>query len=207
MSKYKDLTGQKFGKLTIIERAENDKQGNAQWLCKCDCGKTVIVRGYQLTIGKTNSCGCLKSIRQSHHKSHLRIWQIWECMKQRCYNPSQISYKNYGAKGIRVCEEWHNFENFYNWSLNNGYETNLTIDRIDNNKDYSPNNCRWVDMKTQQRNRTNNHLVTLNGETKCITEWCEIYHLQYNTVLRRLKNGWDIVTAITKPSRVKKGRL
>lgn len=208
MSKLKDLTGQRFGRLTVIKRDENDKRGNVQWLCECDCGKSAIVRGYQLTVGKTKSCGCLKGTHKSHHKSNLRIWYIWQNMKQRCSKESHISYKHYGARGILVCDEWKNdFMNFYNWAMANGYKDNLTIDRIDVNGNYEPNNCRWVNMKTQQRNRTNNHLVTLNGETKCMLEWCEIYHLQYNTVLRRLKNGWDIVTAITKPSRVKKGRL
>ena len=203
MSKLKDLTGQKFGKLTVIERAENDKRGNVQWLCECECGKKKVIRGYQLTNSKTKSCGCLVGHNNGvHYKTRTRLFNIWASMKQRCSDKNSNNYKNYGAKGVKVCDEWqNNFVAFSNWAKANGYNDKLTIDRIDNKKGYEPSNCRWVDMKTQQRNRSNNHLVTINGETKCVAEWCLIYPISPSAVWKRTDKGMDIVTAITKPSR------
>ena len=203
MSKLKDLTGQKFGKLTVIERAEKDKRGNVQWLCECECGNKKVVRGYQLTSNKTKSCGCLVGHNNGvHYKTRTRLFNIWASMKQRCSDKNSNNYKNYGAKGIKVCDEWqNNFVAFSNWAKANGYNDKLTIDRIDNKKGYEPSNCRWVDMKTQQRNKSNNHLVTINGETKCVAEWCSLYPISPSAVWKRTDKGMDIVTAITKPSR------
>lgn len=207
MSKLHDLTGQTFGKLIVIERAENDRRGNAQWLCRCECGNTKIVLGYQLTSGKTRSCGCLVGHAGTHHKTKTRLFNIWQSMKQRCNDVNSENYKNYGARGIRVCKEWQEkFENFESWAIANSYNNNLTIDRIDVNSDYYPENCRWVDMKTQQQNRTNNRLITINNETKCLAEWCRIYHISPNGVWVRTQKGIDIVTAIITPSRLRRKR-
>lgn len=206
MTKLKDLTGQKFGKLTVIERAEN-KGKNTCWLCQCECGKRKVIISYQLINGKTKSCGCLVGHNGTHHKSRTRLFNIWQTMKQRCNYPKNISYKNYGARGIKVCDEWNNsFEIFENWANNNGYMKNLTIDRIDNNGNYEPSNCRWVDIKMQQRNRSNNRLITINGNTKCLAEWCIIYHISPSAVWLRIQKGIDIVTAITTPSRTRSKR-
>ena len=160
MGKLIDLTGQRFGRLVVIERAEtNDKQGRVQWICRCDCGKTVSVRGHDLTLGKVFSCGCLRSQkvkerRTVHGMTETRPYGIWKGMHKRCYNPNSRFYPDYGGRGITICSEWlHNFQAFYDWAISHGYRDDLTIDRIDNDKGYSPDNCRWATMAEQNRNK------------------------------------------------------
>lgn len=133
-----------------------------------------------------------------HGKRNTNIYGVWQTMKTRCYNEHSEKYKNYGGRGITVCDEWRNdFQAFYNWAINNGYDDNLTIDRIDVNEDYSPSNCRWITNKEQQRNRRNNRNITINGETHCLSEWCEILGLNYNTVRSRLNiYKWSIERAL-----------
>lgn len=124
-----------------------------------------------------------------HNKYNSRIYRIWRGMKDRCYNINSKDYKNYGGRGIVVCDEWLNdFMSFYNWSMNNGYDDSLTIDRIDVNGNYEPSNCRWVTQKQQQRNRRNNKLFTYNGEVHYLSEWCELLHLNQNTIYNRINN-------------------
>lgn len=135
-----------------------------------------------------------------HGLSKTRLHRIWHSMYCRCYYPSTNQYKNYGGKGIKVCEEWKHIEgfiNFYNWAINNGYEENLTLDRIDNNKDYCPSNCRWKTPKEQSNHRTNNVYYTFDGETKTSKQWCEIYNISQTTLLDRLKRGWSLEQALT----------
>ena len=194
MGKLINLIGKKFGTLLVIEYKNNSK-----WLCKCDCGNKKIIRGDSLKQGLTKSCGCLhkniatKTCKDNflkHGLAKTRIYNIYHNMKQRCQDKNN---KYYGKRGIRFCNEWDSFENFYNWALNNGYKDNLTIDRIDVNGDYEPSNCRWVTPKTQANNTRKNHYITYNNETHTMTEWAEIKNIKVSTLSMRLNHyKWDI---------------
>lgn len=141
-----------------------------------------------------------KNPNYKHGLRHTRLFSIWSNMLTRCTNCNADSYKWYGAKGITVCDEWRNdFKSFYDWAMANGYSDNLTIDRIDNSKGYYPDNCHWSTEKTQANNRTSNHLITIGGVTKTLTEWCDIYSINYRTVQDRLKRGWTEYRALTTP--------
>jgi hypothetical protein len=150
-----DFKGLKIGKLQVIDRA--NKSG--YWLCKCDCGKEIIVATYNLKRKTVKSCGCYrkercKDISKKHNMSNSRLYMIYNHMKSRCNNPNDKRFNCYGGRGIKICEEWENdFMNFYNWAINNGYNDNLTIDRIDNDKGYSPSNCRWLTRSENNKNR------------------------------------------------------
>lgn len=165
----KDMTNQKFGRLTVVKRVEKPEESKSKeafWLCKCDCGNEKIVAGYYLRSGKTKSCGCynvdcLKSRKGikyggKHGMCNLRIYKNYHAMKARCFNPNHHKYHDYGARGITICDEWlgeKGFENFYDWAMQNGYCDTLTIDRIDVNGNYEPSNCRWADNSIQGFNR------------------------------------------------------
>lgn len=163
MSRVKDITGQRFERLLVIRRDGSDKNGQACWLCQCDCGNTVTVSGKLLRSGNNRSCGCIRRERtiemntthglsmDGEKKSNL--FQRWMGMKNRCYNPKNDHYHRYGGRGISVCDEWLNdFQSFYDWSMSNGYKKKLQIDRIDNDGNYCPENCRWVTNKKNARN-------------------------------------------------------
>lgn len=199
MGRVKDITGQKFDRLTVIKYLYTSKYHKAVWLCKCDCGNFYKANTGNLTSGNTKSCGCLvkEGNNKSHGKTNTKLYNVWCAMKQRCYYENDKRYKNYGGRGIAVCSEWLNdFMAFYKWSIDNGYRDNLTIDRIDVDGNYEPNNCRWITMKQQLRNTTRNRYYTINSVTMCLKDWCEKYNLNYMKVYNRLKRGWNIERAL-----------
>lgn len=174
MSKALDLTGKRFGKLVAVQVDESNISKKRKWVCICDCGNSVSVTTNNLRSGQTKSCGCLvyETKNQTHGMKQTRIYGIWCGMKKRCNNPNDKSYAHYGEKGIKVCKEWENdFVAFNCWSLLNGYSDELTIDRIDVSKGYSPENCRWITHAEQQGNRTNTIRITIDGEEKTVAEW------------------------------------
>lgn len=208
-----DLTNKIFGRLKVIKFDHSTPRyypngsisGHRHyWLCKCICGNYKVVEHYALTKGTTKSCGCLKKEQaktnfSKHNLTNHRLYNIYAHIKQRCYKKECKAYKDYGARGIKMCQEWENdFLNFYNWALNNGYKENLTIDRIDNNGNYEPKNCRWVTLKKQQNNKRNNFLITIYNRTQTLSEWCEEKELDYKKIQSRLSRGWLLEDAMTK---------
>lgn len=207
MPKLIDLTGQKFGRLVVIRRAKN-KGKIVCWECQCNCGRIVIVTARELNAGDTKSCGCLRKEKTSalnltHGDSKTRLYRIWAGMKTRIFNENSKDFAGYGAKGIDLCDEWANsFEAFKNWAISNGYTDDLTIDRIDNDKGYYPENCRWVKNSKQSANRKSNHYITYNGQTKTISEWAKILNIERAALSRRINQlGWSIEKALTTPPR------
>lgn len=212
MGAFIDLTGQKFGRLTVIERAKDHIQTNGRhtvcWLCKCECGNTCEIRSADLKRGATVSCGCYNrdrakrgDNRRKHGLHETRLYRIWGAMKSRCNNPKQKEYQHYGGRGIAVCDEWlHELQAFYDWAMASGYADNLTIDRIDNNKGYSPDNCRWATRIEQNNNTSRNHLITYNGKTQTIAQWAREYNIPYKRLIQRINQShWNIEKALNTP--------
>lgn len=209
MSRLIDLTGHKFGKLTVVGFPTHvpDKEG-VYWKCVCECGNECLIRGKSLRNGHTKSCGCLihdiltaRNIKHGLSKN-TSLYGIWKSMKTRCYNVNRSAYKYYGGRGIGICEEWKDdFVAFYNWSISNGYSVGLTIDRIDNDGNYSPDNCRWVSKDAQQSNRRYCiPKIMFEGESHTLSEISKILGINYSTLYARIHNyGWDIEKAITTP--------
>jgi len=200
----KDITGKRYGRLTVIKFHEK-RNGLEYWLCKCDCGNKKIILKYHL--GKViNSCGCL--LRQTagdrvrtHGDTYTSLFHRWGRMKERCYNPKHRAYHRYGGRGIKICKEWLKYENFKKWALANGYSDELSIDRIDNDGNYEPSNCRWVTNDIQNRNKSTSVLITYNGETLSCAEWSRKLGKTNNIVTKRLAMGWSEKDAITVPIR------
>lgn len=188
----KDLTGQRFGRLTVLEFVSNE-YSKSYWRCQCDCGNEIIASGSNLKSENVQSCGCKqqeKRFMQIHGKAKTRLYSVWKSMKHRCYNIKDKNYKHYGKRGIMVCDEWQkDFQAFYDWAMSSGYKDTLTIDRIDVNGNYEPLNCRWVDMKTQARNKTNNVMIECKGATVCLTEAADILGISKHTLRSRYRNG------------------
>lgn len=212
----KIVIGQRFNHLVVLSQAESkiEKSGNKrrQWLCKCDCGNTKIVTTDSLMRSNVKSCGCLKKIspNRTHQMSKTRLYTIWFFMRSRCNNPNKSSYKYYGGKGIKVCQEWDDVNNdaflkFYNWSVSNGYKDGLSLDRIDVDKNYEPSNCRWVEWAEQQRNKTNNYLISFDGKTQTLAEWAREVEINETTIKNRLNRNWSVEDALTlKPKPLKR---
>ena len=208
MSRAINIIGKRFGRLLVLKRMENASNGDAVWLCKCDCGKTKSIRGNAILTGRTISCGCYhkeivsnkNNVNYKDGRCGTRLYNIYNNMKSRCYKKNHKSYANYGGRGIKICDEWLNkekgFVNFYNWAMNNGYRDNLTIDRIDNDGDYKPSNCRWTTYREQANNTRTNHKVKYNGQIYTLAELSRKFDLNYeylkNKKYREENNILDI---------------
>lgn len=201
MGRRLDLRGQRFGKLEVLSFSHIE-HGNTCFKCKCDCGNYTIVPSARLVNGSTRSCGCLLGQHMvKHGDSRTRLYGIWNGMKSRCYYPKNNRYHRYGARGITVCDEWKDdFAAFRDWALDNGYRDDLTIDRIDNDKGYYPDNCRWVTLKKQANNSPKNRKLAYMGKEQTISQWAEELGMDPHTLSARLdRYGWSLKDALTKP--------
>ena len=190
--------GQRFGKLVVVASAGiNNKNNRPQCLCKCDCGNDFIVIEKNLKNGNTKSCGCLKkeallAANITHGLSKTHLYRIWASMKERCQKEYCTQFKNYGGRGVQICDEWANdFKAFYDWSMANGYIKGLSIDRIDVNGNYEPSNCRWVTMATQAKNKRNTIYLTKDGVTHLAKEWAIILGINIETIYSRKQLGFS----------------
>ena len=206
-TRHKDITGQKFGRLTAIECVGRDRQRMALWKCRCECGNYIVTRGTGLRYGSTKSCGCLRYERAkdactTHGLSGKRLYKIWLNMKSRCFNSNTPKFKNHGGRGITICKEWLSFKAFYGWAITSGYRDDLTLDRINNNGDYSPENCRWATYAEQALNSRNNHLLTHKGKTQPMTLWADEIGMKFSTLHARIADyGWTVEDALETPVR------
>lgn len=189
--------GDKYGKLTVV-----DVVGGRKSLFKCDCGIVKMINRYGVLKGKISSCGCIRKEKpnaKKHGLSHHKTYIILKSIKQRCFNPNNKDYKNYGGRGITLCDEWsRDCLSFYNWSITNGWEDGKSIDRIDNDKGYNPENCRWVDMKVQANNHRRNTLIEYDGKKMTLQQWSDLTGIDRNTIKTRLNLGWTIKSSLTE---------
>lgn len=194
MGKRIDLTGQRFGRLVVLEESsKRDKSGSIHWVCKCNCGNIVEPSSASLRKGTTISCGCYNKeiITKDNPKRKRKLYSIYRGIKDRCCNQNNKSYHNYGGRGITISEEWNDYDSFENWAYANGYKQGLWLDRIDNDGNYSPDNCRWTTPKEQQNNKRTNIYITIKGETKTLQQWSDISGINFATLKRRLDLGWN----------------
>jgi hypothetical protein len=199
--KLVDRVGEKYGRLTVVERAPNaanPKDTNARWLCKCECGKTAVAYGQDLKRGKVVSCGCWNDEKRfKHGLSRTHLHAVWRMMLDRCRNQNNPAYKSYGGRGIEVCERWYEFTNFAAdvGDRPKGYQ----IDRIDNDGNYTPENCRWATPKQQINNRRNSVYLQHAGKNLTIEEWADATGIKQDTIRGRLRRGWDASKALSEP--------
>lgn len=213
--KHIDLSGERFHRLTVL-REDGRIHGRPAFECRCDCGNLVRVNASELNASKIQSCGCLQrekasqclsAMKTTHGESSSRLYAVWMAMKNRCRNKRCKEYALYGGRGINVCPEWaENYETFRDWAFATGYNETAprgqcTLDRIDVNGNYCPENCRWSTQSEQCNNRQKNHYVEIDGQRKTIAEWAKVSGLRYSTILDRLNNGWPPSRAISQPPR------
>lgn len=210
MGKHEDLAGRRFGRVVAMQYKGRAKGYQSLWSARCDCGSEFITTAGRLKSGHTQSCGCLQKERTSETKTihgfyrdasgkRSRLNRVWSAMKERCQNPNNKSFSNYGGRGITVCDEWQTFEPFHTWAMAAGYREGLTIDRIDNDKSYSPDNCRWTTTTIQSRNKRSNVILTFNGQTKILADWALKLGMDRGAIELRLKRGWTVEKALTTP--------
>ena len=206
----RDITGERFDRWTALEPSIY-KNGQQYWKCRCDCGNVGDVSVYSLINGRSHSCGCKAQENRiacatTHGQSKTRLYRIWKGMRRRCYNPNDNVYRFYGGRGITVCDEWGTFPPFHDWAYQNGYDDTATghactLDRIDCNGPYSPENCRWADVEMQHTNTRRTRRITIDGETHIMRDWSAISGVPKPTIHRRLQCGWAEKDAVfLKPS-------
>ena len=200
-----DFTGKTFNRWTVIQYSHKNKFNNRFWKCICICGQVRVVNESLFKSGRSKSCGCLQKEVVKNNRIHglagTKIYFVWAGMKQRCTNPKQVAYKNYGGRGIKVCDEWQEFEPFYKWAAINGYEKGRQLDRINNDLGYSPENCRFITPIENECNRSNNIRLTVGNETKTISEWTREKGFKKDVISARLKLGWTPEMAVSTPVR------
>ena len=204
----KNITGQQFGRLLALGPIGRNKKSQIKWLCRCECGKTVVVEGGNLRGGHTQSCGCIvaekrSTMHASHGLSNDPLYSVWSGVIRRCTNPNDLSFGRYGGRGITICDEWrHDFQAFYDHvsKLPDCLEDGYTLDRADNSLGYMPGNVRWVTAIEQSRNRRNNHMITYGGKTQCLQAWANELGIRQGTLSNRFKRGWSAEKALTQPT-------
>lgn len=202
MGRFHDLTGQRFGRLSVIGRAEDKATGSkpkVMWRCRCDCGKETIVWSSSLIQGTTVSCGCRKTKHGYANKE--RLYQTWKNMRRRCYDQSNKRYAQYGGRGITICPEWDDYAVFRFWAMSNGYRDDLSIDRIDVDGNYCPENCRWATTTEQMNNMTRNRILSFGGKSMTMSEWAKDLGISYGTMNHRVQRGWSMERISDTPER------
>ncbi len=187
--KVVDLSGEKFGKLEVLKLAYIKNKRTCYWLCKCECGNTKVINGDSLKKGDIKACGCLRGKGSKYSIQDKKIYKKWSHMLSRCNNPKDISYKNYGGRGIKVCKEWFDYENFAKWSIENGYSENLELDRINTNGDYSPDNCRYITRLENSRNKRKTLKFCYKGEELTLKQLADKYEINYKILWQRIRRS------------------
>lgn len=200
-----DLINRRFGSLVVKERLKMNSHREMEWLCVCDCGKEHITTSNRLTHGQTTCCReCVKTkisvANTKHGTKPIELWHCYTNMKTRCYNEKYSLYHRYGGRGIKVCDEWLNsFEKFREWAFENGWSKDLTLDRIDNDGNYEPNNCKWSTIQEQSNNRHTNRILTLNGVSDTMANWSRKLNIPYHIIQSRLYRGWEEEKILSTP--------
>ena len=204
MPALRDLQGQTFDRLTVVERGPNGCHGHAQWWCDCICGTRVLLRGSSLYSRNTQSCRCLHQEimhkrNTTHGMSHLPEYDIWNAMCRRCRDPKNPGYVNYGGRGITVCDAWYNSLLMFYADMGPRPPGDYTLERKNNSLGYDKTNCAWTTRQQQARNTRSNRLLTYQGMTQCVTAWAEDMHVGPDRIFSRLRRRWSVEKALTAP--------